>query len=125
MPGSTVQINCVAGSLLSGFGSGTDVGPGAGVVPGEGAGTGDCSGATGGVVTGGDTNSGSGEDEGTAVGVEGREGAEPDGAGVQPAASSTSNTKKPTITFILMPTVQNQGRRRETKRAVSGLEKVF
>ena len=55
-----------------------------------------------GVVAGGDVGAGSVEDEVTASGTGGEAGAGPDGLGVQPAASSTSNTKRIAIAFILV-----------------------
>jgi len=74
---------------------------------GEGVGTGVCSGATGGVITNGDAGVGSGEGEVTTSGEGGEAGAGLDGPGVQPAESNTSTTKRPAVTFILMPNVQN------------------
>ena len=94
-PDSTVQANCVAGSLLLGSGSG--------VVPGEGAGTADGSGASG-VTTAGDDGAGSGEGEGAASGTDGEAGAMPGDAGVQPTVSSIrmTNTKRNFFIFNLL-----------------------
>jgi len=82
-------------------------------------------GATGGAIVGGDADASPGGVEGALSVDSGEAGAGLDGTGVQPPVSSTSNIKRLAIALFFMPTVQNQGRRRETTRAVSGLEMIF
>jgi len=92
IPESAVQINCVAGSLLSGSGPGAGVLPGTVVVSGEGGVTGDGSGAAGGVIWDGDDGAGAGEDGEAGAGTEGAGWGSSDGC-TQLGASITTKTR--------------------------------
>jgi len=102
IPESTVQINCVAMSLLSGFGTGVGVGLGAGVGAREEGVAGDACRVGDGPITNGDCGVGSGESEGTAAGTDGVAGAVSGDAGVQPAAINNASNRGTAIAFILL-----------------------
>jgi hypothetical protein len=126
IPESTVQTNCVAMSLLSGFGTGVGVGLGVGVVAREEGVAGDASGVGGGPITDGDARVGSGEGEGTASGTDGVAGAVPGDAGVQPAASNNINNKGTAIAFILLSLDRLADLKREyTYKRVSHIDFIF
>jgi len=92
IPESTVQINCVEMSLLSGSAPGAGAPPGTVVVSGEGGVTDDGSGAAGGVIWDGDDGAGAGEDGEAGAGTEGAGWGSSDGC-TQPGASITTKAR--------------------------------